>query len=104
MRKIYSQRRDFFIAQFINLLGDRFILQFPEAGLNVVAWLKGEDDFAMIRRVSVEIAVKPSPLSNFCIQTKVKPAFIFGFTAWPRAQIREALVKLAAAPKRTGIK
>jgi GntR family transcriptional regulator/MocR family aminotransferase len=99
MRKIYSERRDFFIKQFNELLGDRFTLQVPEAGLNVVAWLKHEEEFSMIRRVTLEIGVSPSTLSFFCIQAKLKPAFIFGFAAWTRAQIRESLLKLASSLK-----
>ena len=97
MRKLYSERRDFFIEQFNKLLGDRFTLQVPEAGLNVVAWLKREEEFPMIRRVTLEIGVRPSALSFFCIQARLKPAFLFGFAAWTRAQIRESLVKLASA-------
>jgi GntR family transcriptional regulator/MocR family aminotransferase len=99
MRKIYSERRDFFIKQFNELLGDRFTLQVPEAGLNVVAWLKREEEFPMIRRVTLEIGVRPSTLSFFCIQAKLKPAFVFGFAAWTRAQIRESLLKLASSLK-----
>jgi GntR family transcriptional regulator/MocR family aminotransferase len=99
MRKIYSERRDFFIKQFNNLLGDRFTLQVPEAGLNVVAWLRREADFPMVKRITLEIGVKPSPLSSFCIQAKLKPAFVFGFAAWTPAQIRESLVRLAASLK-----
>jgi len=99
MRKLYSERRDFFIDQFNKLLGDRFILQIPEAGLNFVAWLKREEDFPMVRRVTLEIGVKPSPLSFFCIRAKLKPAFVFGFAAWTPAQIRESLVRLASALK-----
>src|SRR5213083_1139922 len=97
MRKIYAERRDFFIKQFNELLGDRFTLQVPEAGLNVVAWLKREEEFPMIRRLTLEIGVRPSSLSFFCIQAKLKPAFIFGFAAWTPTQIRESLVKLASA-------
>jgi GntR family transcriptional regulator / MocR family aminotransferase len=97
MRKLYSERRDFFIDQFNELLGDRFVLQIPEAGLNSVAWLKREEDFPMVRRVTLEIGVRPSPLSFFCIQAKLKPAFVFGFAAWTPAQIRQSLVKLASA-------
>ena len=97
MRKLYSERRDFFIDQFNNLLGDRFILQIPEAGLNFVAWLKREEDFPMIKRVTLEIGVRPSPLSFFCIQAKLKPAFVFGFAAWTPAQIREGLIKLESS-------
>jgi GntR family transcriptional regulator/MocR family aminotransferase len=99
MRKIYSERRDFFIEHFNKLLSDRFTLQVPEAGLNVVAWLKREEDFPMTRRVTLEIGVKPSPLSFFCIQAKLKPAFVFGFAAWTPAQIRESLLKLASSLK-----
>jgi GntR family transcriptional regulator / MocR family aminotransferase len=103
MRKIYSERRDFFTEQFNKLLGDRFILQVPEAGLNIVAWLKREEDFPMIRRITLDIGVRPSMLSYFCIQAKLKPAFVFGFAAWTPAQIRESLVKLASALKAKGI-
>jgi GntR family transcriptional regulator / MocR family aminotransferase len=99
MRKIYSERRDFFIEEFNKLLGDRFTLQVPEAGLNIVAWLKREEDFPMIRRITLDTGVRPSALSFFCIQAKLSPAFIFGFAAWTPAQIRESLVKLASALK-----
>src|SRR5437763_4702306 len=97
MRKLRAERRDFFIKQFNELLGDRFTLQVPEAGLNIVAWLKREEDFPMIKRITSEIGVRPSALSFFCIQSKLKPAFIFGFAAWTPTQIRESLVKLASA-------
>src|SRR5213079_400164 len=102
MRKIYAERRDFFIKQFNELLGDRFTLQVPEAGLNIVAWLKREEDFPMIRRITLDIGVRPSALSFFCIQAKLRPAFVFGFPAWTPTQIRESLVKLASALKDNG--
>jgi GntR family transcriptional regulator/MocR family aminotransferase len=97
MRKIYAERREIFIKQFNELLGDRFTLQVPEGGLNMVAWLKRKDDFRAISRVTLEIGVKPSPLSFYCIQAKPKPAFVFGFAAWTPAQIRESLLRLASA-------
>lgn len=103
MRKIYAERRDCFIQQFNELLGDWFTLQVPEAGLNIVAWLKHEDDFRIVRRVTLEIGVRPSPLSLYCIQAKLKPALVFGFAGWTPAQIRESLVKLASSLRRAGI-
>jgi GntR family transcriptional regulator/MocR family aminotransferase len=102
MRKIYAERRDFFIKQFNELLGNRFTLQVPEAGLNIVAWLKREEDFEMIKHITSEIGVRPSALSFFCIQAKLKPAFVFGFAAWTPTQIRESLVKLASALSNLG--
>lgn len=103
MRKIYSERRDFFIEQFNKLLSDRFTMDVPETGLNIIAWLKREEDFEAVRRISVEIGVRPSPLSYFCIQARLRPAFVFGLAAWTPAQIRESLVKLASALKAKGI-
>src|SRR2546427_1422814 len=102
MRKIYAERRNFFIKQFNELLGDHFTLQVPEAGLNIVAWLKREEEFPMIRRITLDIGVRPSALSFFCIQAKLRPAFVFGFAAWTPTQIRESLVKLASALRDRG--
>lgn len=99
MRKLYADRREFFVQQFNRLLGDRFSLQDSEAGLHFVAWLRREADFQAIVRVGAEIGVKPVPLSRYCISAKLKPAFVFGFAAWSRAQIREGLTKLASALK-----
>jgi GntR family transcriptional regulator / MocR family aminotransferase len=97
MRKLYAERREFFIKEFNRLLSDRFLLQIPEAGLNFVAWLRSETDFARVVRVSAEIGIKPSPLSFYCIEAKLKPAFVFGFAAWTPTQIREGLLRLASA-------
>jgi GntR family transcriptional regulator/MocR family aminotransferase len=97
MRKLYADRREFFVKEFNKLLGDRFTLQVPEAGLNFVAWLRREADFARISRVCANIGIKPSPLSFYCIEANLKPAFVFGFAAWTPAQIRESLLKLASA-------
>ena len=99
MRKLYGERREFFIKEFNALLGDRFILQIPEAGLNFVAWLRFETDFEKVGRVCTGIGIKPSPLSFYCIEAKLKPAFVFGFAAWTRAQIQESLLRLASALK-----
>ena len=98
-RKLYADRREFFIKEFNKLLSDRFILQISEAGLNFVAWLRSEADFARVVRLRAKIGIKPSPLSIYCIQANLKPAFVFGFAAWTPAQIRESLVKLASALK-----
>jgi GntR family transcriptional regulator / MocR family aminotransferase len=102
MRKIYAERRDFFTKHFNELLGGRFTLEVPEAGLNIVAWLKREEDFPIIKRITSEIGVRPSTLSFFCIEAKLKPAFVFGFAAWTPTQIRESLVKLASALRHHG--
>lgn len=99
MRRLYAQRREFFIQEFNKLLADRFILQTPEAGLNFVAWLRREEDFVRVRYICDKIGIKPSPLSFYSVEARLKPAFVFGFGAWTPTQIRESLVRLAAALK-----
>jgi GntR family transcriptional regulator/MocR family aminotransferase len=96
MRKLYSDRRDYFIEQFQNLLSDRFRLQIPEAGLHFVAWLRRKKDLPLVTSVCSEIGIRPTPLSSCFIKAQLDPALTFGFAAWSRAQIREGLGKLAA--------
>ncbi len=102
MRKLYADRREFFIEQFNHSLGDRFRLQIPEAGLHFVAWLKRKADLPFITAVATGIGIRPTPLSFFCMKAELDPALTFGFAAWSRAQIREGLVKLASALKQRG--
>jgi GntR family transcriptional regulator/MocR family aminotransferase len=97
MRKLYSDRRDFFVEQFNELLGKHFILQIPEAGLHFVAWLRRKTDLPLITRVCAEIGIRPSPLSSCFMKAEPAPALTFGFAAWTKAQIREGLAKLAVA-------
>ena len=97
MRKLYSDRREFFIEQFNNLLGEHFILQTSEAGLHFVAWLRRKADLPVIMRFGLETGIRPVPLSFYCIEAELKPAFVFGFAAWSAAQIRYGLIKLASA-------
>jgi GntR family transcriptional regulator/MocR family aminotransferase len=99
MRKLYAERREFFREEFNKLLSEHFILQVPEAGLLVIAWLRREADFTRVARACVEIGIRRSPMSFFCIQAKLKPALILGFAASTRAQIRESLLKLASSLK-----
>jgi hypothetical protein len=65
------------MKEFNKLLGDRFTLQIPEAGLNFVAWLRGETDFAKVARVYTNIGTKPSPLSFYCIDAKPQTTRLF---------------------------
>ena len=97
MRKLYAERREFFIAQFQQHLGKHFVLQIPEAGLHFVAWLRRKEDLPRITRVCAEFGMRPSPLSSCFMRPVTNPALTFGFAAWTRAQIGEGLRKLAAA-------
>jgi GntR family transcriptional regulator / MocR family aminotransferase len=97
MRKLYSDRRDFFIEQFKSLLGKYFVLEIPEAGLHFVAWLRRKQELPVIMQTCREIGIRPTPLSSCFIKAKLDPALTFGFAAWSRAQIRESLTKFASA-------
>src|SRR5260370_37992886 len=97
MRKLYSDRREFFIEQFNNLLVKYFILEIPEAGVHFVAWLWQKAGLPLVTRVCREIGIRPSPLSSCFMKAELQPALTFGFAAWSRAQIREGLTKFASA-------
>lgn len=97
MRRLYSDRRDFFIETFNKLLGKYFILQIPEAGLHFVAWLRRKENLPTITGVCEQLRLRPTPLSSCYMKAKPRPALTFGFAAWSRAQIREGLTRFAAA-------
>jgi GntR family transcriptional regulator / MocR family aminotransferase len=97
MRKLYSDRRQFFVEQFNSLLGKYFMLEIPEAGLHFVAWLRRKADLPFVTAVCKDIGIRPSPLSSCFMKAEPEPALTFGFAAWSRAQIREGLSKFAAA-------
>lgn len=100
MRKLYSERRDFFREQFNRYLGEHFSLQIPEAGLHFVARLRRKKDLPFFLQARVETGITPTELSFYCIDAKMDTAFLFGFAAWSRAQIREGLAKLASVFER----
>jgi len=100
MRQLYSERRDYFIEQFHKFLGEHFTLKIPEAGLHFVARLRRKREFPLFLRARAETGIMPTKLSYYCIKAESGPTFLFGFAAWSRAQIREALAKLALAFER----
>ena len=96
MRRLYSDRREFFIEQFNKLLSKHFTLEIPEAGLHFVAWVRQKEQMPLIASVCTEIGIRPSPLSSCFMKAEPTPALTFGFAAWSRAQIREGLTRFAA--------
>src|SRR6266403_23634 len=99
IRELYAQRRVFFIEQFQKWLGDYFDLEVTPAGLHFVAWFRRAEDLPLFMRAREQTGVWPRPLSFFCIKAQLDPAFVFGFSAWPQAQIEQGLAKLALAVK-----
>ena len=99
IRELYAQRRVFFIEQFQKCLGDYFDLEVNPAGLHFVAWLRRREDFPLFMRARELTGAWPRPLSFFCIEAELPPAFVFGFAAWSQAQMEQGLAKLASAVK-----
>src|SRR5260370_1696041 len=85
MRKLYSDRRDFFIEQFNRLLGKYFILEIPDAGLHFVAWVRQKEHMPVITLVCTETGISPSPLSSCFMKVEPNLALPFVFAAGSRA-------------------
>jgi GntR family transcriptional regulator/MocR family aminotransferase len=101
MRNVYAKRREFFIEQFEKSLSRYFDLQITPAGLHFVAWLRDRKNYSRFLRVRESTAIRPRPISDFCIDASPPPAFVFGFAAWPAAQTREGLARSLLAFERT---
>ncbi|PYJ01738.1 MAG: hypothetical protein DMF00_03875 [Verrucomicrobia bacterium] len=66
------------------MLSDRFIIEIPEAGLNFLAWLRCEANFARVVRVCTEIGIKLSPL-RFIASNQAQADICFRFCCLGRA-------------------
>ena len=97
MRKLYADRREFFIEQFNSFLSKHFDPANSGSGVAFRGLAKTETDLPLITRVCREIGIRPSPLSSCFMKAELHPALTFGFAAWTRAQIREGLQKFATA-------
>src|SRR5438132_12324151 len=97
MRKLYADRRDFFIEQFNKLLSKYFILEIPEAGLHFVAWVREKQHMPVMTRVCTDIATRQSPLSSCYRKVHPHAALTFGFAGWAGSKTRAALGKFAVA-------
>ncbi|HKP02790.1 MAG TPA: PLP-dependent aminotransferase family protein [Chthoniobacterales bacterium] len=100
MRKLYGERREYFVEQFNKYLGEHLTVKIPEAGLHFVARLRRKSDFPFFVQARSETGIVPTKMSFYCIEAKAGPTFLFGFAAWSPAQIREGLAKLALAFER----
>jgi DNA-binding transcriptional MocR family regulator len=100
MRKLYGERREYFVEQFNKYLGQHLTVKIPEAGLHFVARLRRKSDFPSFVRARTETGIMPTKMSFYSIDVDTGPTFLFGFAAWSRAQIREGLAKLALAFER----
>jgi GntR family transcriptional regulator/MocR family aminotransferase len=100
MRKLYGERREYFVEQFNEYLGEHLTVKIPEAGLHFVARLRRKSDFPFFVRARTETGIMPTKMSFYSIDADTGPTFLFGFAAWSRAQIREGLAKLALAFER----
>ena len=100
MRKLYGERREYFVEQFNEYLGEHFTVKIPEAGLHFVTRLRRKSDFPFFVRARAETGIMPTKMSFYSIEAETGPTFLFGFAAWSRAQIREGLAKLALAFER----
>jgi GntR family transcriptional regulator/MocR family aminotransferase len=100
MRKLYGERREYFVEQFNKYLGEHFTVKIPEAGLHFVARLRRKSDFSFFVQARAETGIMPTKMSFYSIEAESGPTFLFGFAAWSRAQLREGLAKLALAFER----
>ncbi len=97
IREVYAQRREFFIAEFQERLGQYLDLEVKPAGLHFIAWLREEKDSALFLRARDQSGMAPTDLSFLCMVARLRPALVFGFAAWSKGQIREGLAKFASA-------
>ncbi len=95
MRRIYAERRAYFIEQFERHLGDRMSLRRTDSGIQLVAGFRGPVDDREVARAARAEDINVSPLS---LQYRARPApsgLLMGFAASDQRTTRRAMQSLS---------
>jgi len=94
MRKLYRERLEVFLEEAKKRMSGW--LKFPvlEAGMDATGLLMpGSDDASLAKKLAAS-GIDVPPLSSYSIKA-CAPGLVFGFTAFPQAQIRSAMLTVA---------
>jgi len=96
MRQRYQTARDVLVRALQRQLGDRLLVEPPDQGIQLVAWLKGRgDDVALARRLAAN-GVNTKPISPMFMTAPSRPGLLLGYAGFDDHAIRSAVARMAA--------
>lgn len=94
-RRAYQERRDVVLACLAEGAPGRHRASGHQAGLHFVLWLPDGCDEAAFCARAAAVGLMLQPMATFCVEIRLPPAVIVGYTALTNAQARFGAQKLA---------
>lgn len=94
-RQEYQSLRDILLETLQAHAAGRFRISGEHAGFHLILWLTPGQDQHRLIEAAKQAGILLHPLSQFCHQHELAPAFVLGFAALTRAQAKTASRKLA---------
>ena len=91
MRELYAERLDVFQHLVEAHLGDELELDTVSTGLQVVAWLRMQQNDAALARAALAYDVEVLPLSPTRIEQPLRDGFVLGFAGFEPAEMRRGI-------------
>jgi GntR family transcriptional regulator/MocR family aminotransferase len=95
MRILYAERQKTLVSALGEYLGDVAEAQVADAGMHIIAWLKGGLSGETIATEALKHGVYVPPLSFYCMNARPPEGLLLGYTGISNTEIRRGIRKLA---------
>jgi GntR family transcriptional regulator/MocR family aminotransferase len=95
MRRLYQERQSELVQSAGKELGGLLEVNPARAGMHLIGWLREDLNDRVLSREAARAGVDVRPLSFYCIESRLRPGLLLGYTGISKAEIRLGLRKLA---------
>lgn len=97
MKKLYAEKQNILAVEIQEHLSDFLDVKPDNAGMSLIAWLKGTESDTELAERALSRGVYVAPLSFFCLESSLPDALIFGYAGIEESEIRESVRLLRGA-------
>ncbi len=94
MRILYAERQRTLVSEIREHLGNVVEAQDADAGMHLIAWLKGNLKAEEVATKAPENGVYAQPLSFFCMNARLPEGLLLGYTGLSNTEIRRGIRRL----------
>ena len=94
MRTLYEKRQHFLVAEAENHLPGLLKISRANSGMHLIGWLAEGFDELQVAEKAAENGLNVTPLSSYCVETKLPAGIILGYTGFNEQEIKEGVRRL----------
>ena len=103
MRTLYEKRQHFLVAQIEKHLKGILNISKANSGMHLIGWLAPGLNELEVAEKAFESGLNITPLSVYCIETKLPPGIILGYTGFNEKEIKQGVRKLKTVLEETQV-